>query len=65
MVTECGLGGKELGHDRVSLSQPSLGPGTRSSVATKSFMLRQRVSQGQGFPVAMNRFMTQMCFGQA
>ena len=28
VAMECGLGGKEVCRDRVSLSQPSLGPGT-------------------------------------
>ena len=63
MVTECGLGGKELGRDRVSLLQPSLGLETGSFVASDLFMSRQRVSQGQDFPVATNRFMSQQCFG--
>ena len=35
MATKCSLGGKELGRDKVSLSKPSLGPGTGSSVATE------------------------------
>ena len=39
-MTECGLGGKEGCCDMVSWSQPSLGLGTRSSVATELFMSR-------------------------
>ena len=39
VATECGLRGKKVCRDRVSLSQPSLGPGIGSFVTTE-------VSQG-------------------